>query len=86
MEKSFCFDVRDFGALGNGEANDSTPIQRAIDVCAQRGGIGSNLLAFYSIFFGGTAIVFNPSSTVSKTQPLIIKDLRGATKFLALHS
>ncbi len=33
-----CFDVRQFGASGDGKSNDTGPIQRAIDVCAGNGG------------------------------------------------
>ena len=32
------FDVRAFGALGDGKSNDAAPIQRAIDECGQSGG------------------------------------------------
>ena len=32
------FDVRKFGAVGDGQANDTGPIQQAIDLCAQQGG------------------------------------------------
>ena len=32
------FDVRDFGASGDGTSNDTAAIQRAIEVCAQNGG------------------------------------------------
>ena len=33
-----CFDVREFGAAGDGKSNDTAPIQRAIEACAQSGG------------------------------------------------
>jgi|OpeIllAssembly_1097287.scaffolds.fasta_scaffold35317_4 polygalacturonase len=32
------FGVRAFGATGDGQANDTDPIQRTIDACAQQGG------------------------------------------------
>ena len=32
------FEVRAFGATGDGQANDTGPIQRAIDACAQQSG------------------------------------------------
>ncbi len=33
-----CFDVRDFGATGDGKSNDTAAIQRAVDACAKQGG------------------------------------------------
>jgi hypothetical protein len=33
-----CFDVRDFGAVGDGKSNDTAAIQRAVDQCARKGG------------------------------------------------
>lgn len=36
--QSVWFDVRKFGALGNGQANEAQNIQKAIDACAQAGG------------------------------------------------
>ena len=46
------FDVRRFGAVGDGTANDTTPIQRAIDACAQHG--GGTVLLDSGTFLSGT--------------------------------
>jgi len=45
------FDVRTFGAVGDGTSNDTVPIQRAIDACAKRGGI---VLLDHGTFLSGT--------------------------------
>lgn len=37
-EQNHCFNVRDFGALGDGHANDTMAIQEAINACAEGGG------------------------------------------------
>lgn len=37
-EQSLSFNVRDFGATGDGQTNDTAAIQQAIEACAQSGG------------------------------------------------
>jgi len=47
-----CFDVRDFGALGDGKTNDAPALQRAIDACAQQG--GGTVVLHNGTFLSGT--------------------------------
>jgi polygalacturonase len=51
-EKGLVFSMRDFGAVGDGIANDSAAIQRAIDACAASG--GGRVVLHHGTFLSGT--------------------------------
>src|SRR3954451_16619721 len=46
------FDVRKYGAIGNGKINDAKAIQKAIDACSKAGG-GTVLLPAGYVFMSG---------------------------------
>jgi len=52
MEKGLVFNVRDFGAVGDGATNDGAAIQRAIDACAASG--GGRVVLHRGAFLSGT--------------------------------
>jgi polygalacturonase len=51
-----CFDALDFGAVGDGEANDRAAIQKAIDACTANGG-GQVRLAAGKQFLSGQIVL-----------------------------
>jgi polygalacturonase len=59
------FNVRDFGAQGNGAANDTAAIQKALDACGQNG--GGTVLVPDGIFLTGSLVLH--SNTTLQISP-----------------
>jgi polygalacturonase len=55
------FDVRDFGARGDGKTKDTTAVQRALDACAAAGG-GTVVVPAGNYLIG--SVVIGPSTTL----------------------
>ena len=66
---SFCISVKDFGAKGNGTANDTTAIQNALDSLASTGGVihfpcGVYLITSAILFYSNMTLLFDEGSTI----------------------
>ena len=63
--------VRDFGAVGDGLADDTAAIQSALDSCKSTGGTvffpeGTYVITAYLVFYSHQALIFKPGATLKQ--------------------